>query len=107
MLVEKLSTSGKKRLFITALVGLLLALGFLLYLPANYFDSGQSICLSVLLFDQSCYGCGLTRAVQHLIHFEFIKAIEYNKLVIFVFPLLIGLILNELIKLYKIAFLKK
>ena len=60
----------------------------LLILPADYFDNGQTICASVLLFDIECYGCGMTRAVMHFIHFEFTKALEYNKLVILVFPLL-------------------
>jgi hypothetical protein len=60
----------------------------LFILPPTYFDNGQTVCLSVLFFDLECYGCGMTRAVMHFIHFEFIKAIDYNPLVILVFPLL-------------------
>ena len=61
----------------------------LFFLPSDYFDQGQSACLSVVFFDLECYGCGMTRAVMHLIHFEFFKALEFNKLVILVFPLLL------------------
>lgn len=61
----------------------------LLVLPADFFDHGRSICISVLLFDQTCYGCGMTRAIQHLIHGDLFKAWEFNKLSVIVLPLLI------------------
>ena len=61
----------------------------LFILPPTYFDDGQTICLSVIFFDLECYGCGMTRAIMHLMHFELFKALEYNKLVILVFPLLL------------------
>ena len=57
-------------------------------LPASFFDHGQSLCLSVLLFDKECYGCGITRAIQHAIHFDFQTAWNYNKLVVIVAPIL-------------------
>jgi|688.fasta_scaffold1673178_2 hypothetical protein len=60
----------------------------LVLLPASFFDQGQSLCLSVLLLDQQCYGCGITRAVQHFIHFDFQAAWNYNKLVVIVAPIL-------------------
>ena len=58
-------------------------------LPASFFDKGQSLCLSVLLLDKTCYGCGMTRAVQHCLHGEFKVGYNYNHLVILVLPLLI------------------
>ncbi len=73
----------------------------LLFLPSDYFDSGQSICVSVLLFDIQCYACGLTRAIQHLIHFEFQEAFAFNRLVVIVFPLILYLVLLESFKVYK------
>ncbi len=73
----------------------------LLVLPASYFDNGQSICISVLLLNKQCYACGMTRAVQHLIHFDFKSAYEYNWLVFIVFPLLSYLLIDEFIKLIK------
>jgi hypothetical protein len=63
----------------------------LIILPVNYFDSGQTICLSQLVLKTQCPGCGITRAIQHAIHLEFKTAFEYNKLVVIVLPLLIYL----------------
>jgi len=72
-----------------SVVIILILIPFLLFiLPANYFDQGQSLCLSVLLFDIKCWGCGLTRGIMHLIHFDFETAAAYNKLSFIVFPLL-------------------
>tara|TARA_B100000963_G_scaffold184166_1_gene160078 strand:- start:182 stop:499 length:318 start_codon:yes stop_codon:yes gene_type:complete len=79
---------NNKIIKILSLLNLFLIPVILFILPADYFDNGQTICASVLLFDIECYGCGMTRAVMHFIHFEFTKALEYNKLVILVFPLL-------------------
>ena len=78
----------KKNLDALYLVILILIPIVLLILPADFFDKGESICLSVSLFDSECYACGLTRAIQHLIHFDFSIAYEYNKLSIIVFPFL-------------------
>jgi hypothetical protein len=66
-------------------------------LPAGFFDKGQSICLSVLLFHQKCYACGITRAIQHLIHFDFATAWQYNKLCVVITPLLIILLVEEIV----------
>lgn len=60
----------------------------LLVLPADFFDYGQSICLSVLLLNTECYGCGMTRAIMHLLHADFSGAWGFNKLSLIVFPLL-------------------
>ena len=80
---------NRKNLNIVYLIILLVIPIVLLILPADYFDSGQSICLSVLIFDTNCYACGMTRAIQHLIHFDFTTALGFNKLSIIVLPLLI------------------
>jgi len=51
---------------------------FLLFLPVDYFDSGESICPSKRFFDIECLGCGLTRGVMHLLHMDFVGAWEFN-----------------------------
>ena len=79
----------KNNLFKFYLLILILIPITLLLLPSDFFDYGQSICLSVFLFDFECYGCGLTRAIQHLIHFDFLIAYQFNKLSMIVFPLII------------------
>ena len=63
----------------------------LMLLPVNFFDNGESICLSKLLAGMECYACGLTRATMHFIHFDFQKAWEYNKLSFIVVPMLFPL----------------
>lgn len=72
----------------------------LLLLTAVFFDSGESVCLSVSLFDKECYACGMTRAIQHLIHLDFLIAYQFNKLSIIVFPLLTISYFKELKKYY-------
>lgn len=85
MIIKKISTIIPKWLKVGVLVVIPLVL---LLLPANYFDEGQSICLSVLLFEQECMGCGMTRACMHLIHGDFHIAAQFNKLSFVVLPLL-------------------
>lgn len=60
----------------------------LLALPADFFDQGESICLSKVLLNMECYACGLTRSIQHLIHLEFEKSYEYHMLSFIIFPML-------------------
>lgn len=63
----------------------------LMILPADFFDKGDSICLSVRLFDLTCLGCGMTRGIMHLVHLNFDLAWQYNKLSFIVLPLLLVL----------------
>jgi hypothetical protein len=96
---KKVLTNKRKALGIG---GLLAAVGVtLLILPAGYFDEGQAMCISVLLLDMECYGCGMTRAIQHLLHFDFEAAYEFNKLSFIVLPLAVGMTIWELQRLYK------
>ena len=74
----------------------------LLILPKNFFDNGESICLSKVLFDFECYACGMTRACMHLIHFDFEDAYAYNMLSFIVFPLLSIVWIQWFIKEWKI-----
>ncbi|TAE74535.1 MAG: DUF2752 domain-containing protein [Bacteroidetes bacterium] len=59
-----------------------------LILPVDYFDKGESVCLSVNLLDVECYACGLTSAMMHITRFDFETAFAYNMLSFIVFPLL-------------------
>ncbi len=60
-------------------------------LPANFFDESKVIlCPSRLFFDIECLGCGMTRAVMHIHHFEFEDAVFYNIGSIAIYPALIG-----------------
>ena len=84
------------KLYLIILVALPL---ILIILPANFFDSGQSMCLSIIMLDRECYACGMTRAIQHLINFDFISAYNFNKLSFVVLPLLLYLNVKEIIKI--------
>lgn len=87
------------RLLANVFIGLI---GFiLLFFPADFFDNGKPICISILLFDKECFNCGMTRAVMHLIHFDFKTAWEYHKLSVVVLPLLIYVIINGIYKSWK------
>jgi hypothetical protein len=56
-------------------------------LPIDFFDHGKPMCLSQILFDVECYGCGLTRACKHLMHLDFESAFYYNMGSFLVLPL--------------------
>jgi hypothetical protein len=71
-------------------------------LPMNFFDSDTTVvCLSRLLLDMECWGCGLTRSVMHALHCDFIGAWGYNKLIVVVLPLLIAVWAKNLWKILK------
>jgi len=69
----------------------------LLLLPVDYFDTGDSICLSKVLAGIECYGCGMTRAVMHFVHFDFAGAWMFNKLSFLVVPMLFPLWVKSLL----------
>jgi hypothetical protein len=73
----------------------------LLLLPADFFDQGQSMCLSKLVAGIECYGCGMTRAIMHLIHLDFAAAAGFNKLCFIVFPVLSFLWVQWFVQDYK------
>jgi hypothetical protein len=90
-----------RKVLITIFIVILAAIPVVfLILPANYFDGKESICLSQVIFETECYGCGMTKAIQHLIHFYVSNALKYNYLSIIVLPLIAYLWLKNLIILY-------
>jgi len=61
-------------------------------MPADFFDNSDVIlCPSRLFFDFECIGCGITRAIMHLHHFNFEEALYYNSLSFAVYPALIAI----------------
>jgi hypothetical protein len=58
------------------------------WLPAAAFDEGTPTCLSVLILGKTCPGCGLTRGVMHLLHFDIETALYYNPLSFIALPVL-------------------
>jgi hypothetical protein len=72
---------------------------YLFFLPADYFDSGDTLCIYKNLFDFDCPGCGLTRGIMHLMHLDFKTAWRFSPLSFLVAPLLAMLWLHLLAKL--------
>lgn len=95
-------TDTKSQLKAKIKFGILLIPLILIFLPANFFDSGQTVCISKLLLNIECLGCGMTRAIQHAIHLDLSTAYHFNKLVVVVLPLLLFVYVKELITTYRI-----
>jgi hypothetical protein len=76
-----------KKIWIAALIAVPVVLWIL---PAGSFDhTGVELCPSKFLFKVECFGCGMTRAVMHLHHFDWQEAVYYNYLVLVVYPILV------------------
>ncbi len=99
----------KKKLYykITLLCFLILFPFLLFMLPANYFDNGNSVCLSQYLAGKECFGCGMTRGIMHLIHLDIEEAFAYNMLSFIVLPLLAVIWIQWIVKELKICILLK
>jgi hypothetical protein len=79
----------------------LVSIPFILhFIPICWLNGKHTICLFKNIFDRDCYGCGITRAILSILHFDLINAINYNKLVVIVFPLLVYIWTKTLIKLW-------
>ena len=87
---------------INLLIIYLLPIAFYL-IPAERMLSGDSICLYKHMLGCECWGCGLTRAVYMVMHCDLTMAVEYNPLVVVVFPLLLCLWLRMLVREIRLA----
>lgn len=80
---------GKNKVIAGVLIAVMILTPIiLLILPPNYFDDGPTMCPSKRFLDFECPGCGMTRAVMHLIHFDLESALYYNSLSLIVTPVL-------------------
>lgn len=70
------------------MVGSVLLWLTILLLPAGFLDHGRSLCLSRVLLNRECPGCGMGRACFHAVHFDWRTAWQYNRLFVIVLPLL-------------------
>jgi hypothetical protein len=68
------------------------------FVSLDKLDGKQSICLFKNIFGIDCYGCGITKAIISAIQLDFIRAFNYNKLIIVVMPLIIYLWVKEIIR---------
>jgi len=75
-------------------LGASLALVAVVWLPAGLIDHTPTVCLWCLVGLGPCPGCGMTRAVWHLLHLQFATAWQFNHLIVAVAPVLAGLYLK-------------
>jgi len=68
------------------------------FIPKKYLGDTFPLCLYRIVFGKKCIGCGTTRAVWSVLHFQFYEAYAYNKMIILTFPLIIGSIIKWIIK---------
>ncbi len=93
-----MKTELRKKYFRYIKLGVMaLAPMIILLLPADYFDQGPALCPSVIFFNKTCFGCGITRAIMHLMHGEFSIAKEFHAYVFIIFPILLGLYITEFV----------
>lgn len=71
----------------------------LYFIPVEWLNSQHSICLFKNITGHECWGCGMTRAITSVIQLHFENAFHYNKLVLFVFPILLYLWAKTLLNL--------
>ena len=71
------------------------------FVSLNNLEGKRSLCLFKNLFGFECYGCGITKAIIACIQLDFIRAFEYNKLIVIVMPLMIYLWVKEILKSIK------
>ncbi len=99
----------KSKLDYLKLLGWLAIPTVLWILPADHFDEGQSISIFALIGiadEPYIYSTGMTRAVMHLMHFDFEGAAHYNKLSFIVLPFLFLVWLKYVLAIFGIKILK-
>ena len=60
----------------------------LFLIPGETLQSAPDLCLFRLLLDVECWGCGMTRALRSLLHFDLTAAAAFNWRVFIVAPIL-------------------
>lgn len=87
MNLSKIYSNKSKNIILLSAYILLPSVLYLI--PIDWLNKQHTICLIKNVFGFECFGCGITRAIVSGVQLDFIKAIEYNKLVIIVLPLFI------------------
>ncbi len=73
----------------------------LYFIPIEWVNKQPSICLFKNIFGFDCYGCGITRAIICGVQLNFKSAIEYNQMILLVFPILSYIWVKTAISLVK------
>jgi len=81
-------------LIILSIAGLLI----FYFLPLKYLGETFPICIYKNITGNECWGCGTTRAVSCIMHFDFSRAYHYNKLIVITFPLMVICYISWVVK---------
>lgn len=90
--------SNTKKLNIVKIIRIIVyifILSLLIIIPIEKIES-RSICIIYNLFGVKCFGCGITRAYANILRLNLGKAIEYNSLILIIFPLSLFIMINEI-----------
>jgi hypothetical protein len=79
---------------ISKLIFILIVLFTFYNIPTKYLGDTYPICLYRIILHKNCWGCGTTRAIWSVLHFNFIQAFEYNPRIIIIGPLLAGCVIS-------------
>lgn len=82
--------SLKSNLALVKIITLLVVPAAFFFIPEQQIFHGAPLCLSVRLFNHTCWGCGMTRALWLSIHGDFMTAFTYNWRIVVVVPIFIG-----------------
>lgn len=74
---------------VAAILGGLAALALA---PTAWLERTPSVCLYWNVFGVHCPGCGMTRAFSALLHTDYARALSFNRLVVVVFPVIVGVL---------------
>lgn len=74
-----------KRVNYLIVLGIVISIFVFRSLPDSFFNSPLHVsnCLHQEWFSKPCPGCGITRAIYHATHFEFLKSIALNPSIVF------------------------
>ena len=58
---------------------------------------GNTLCIAKMMFGIDCPGCGLTRGIYCVLHFQFQKSLQYN----LASPIFMLLLMGQFLSVYK------
>lgn len=94
----------KRNLFLALRIALYTAflLAFVIPPPETY--EGFSLCLIYNIFGVKCLTCGMTRAFASAFHLNFVRAIDYNPLILLFFPAYFAAFLGDVFSAVMLMF---